>query len=131
MPPESLLLLVLFGVLLLLMLSRTRKQQREVQRIQESLPVGDHVMTPAGLFATVAALDDQTVVLETVPGQRSRWDRRAVARILDAASVPPPIAGMAGSDTDGGAGAYLEHGTEDDDGGPTSSGQDTAPPNRP
>jgi preprotein translocase subunit YajC len=113
--PFSLLFLAVGVYLLFLMFSRTRKQQREVQRTQAGLTPGAEVMTTAGMFATVVELDDQVVVLETAPGQRSRWDRRAVARILpDTTSSSLTSEDGAGDDeaeaeTDEGVGARLEH----------------------
>lgn len=99
MRPESLLLLFLMGGLLFLMFSRTRRQQREVQRTQAGLAPGAEIMTASGLFATVIEIQDQVVVLETAPGQRSRWDRRAVARIIPPTSPEPvgePVTGEDG-----------------------------------
>ena len=127
---ENWLLLVLLGGLLFLMFSRQRKQQREAQRTQSSITVGAGIMTTAGLYATVVAFDEQTVLLETAPGQRSRWDRRVVARLLDEASTPPPLGtGSAGDDLGEGAQARSEHdGTDDGDGDPAEPL--TAPPDR-
>lgn len=121
MRPENLLLLAMLGGLLLLMFSRTRKQQREMQQVQAGLTVGVEIMTTSGLYATVVALDDRTVLLETAPGQRSRWDRRAVVRVLDSTSALPPL----GSEP---AAANLEEGAED---GTASPSPPTAPPDRP
>jgi preprotein translocase subunit YajC len=133
--PENLLLLALMGGLLFFMFSRTRKQQREAQQIQAGLTVGAEVMTTAGLYAIVVALEDQIVTLETAPGQTSRWDRRAVARVLTATpAVDDEDDDEYDEDdeyqTDEGAGARLEHGTVE--GGTTgaSSGPETAPPDR-
>lgn len=117
---ESLLLLAMLGGLLFLMFSRTRKQQREMQQIQAGLTIGADVMTTAGLYATVVALDDQTVLLETAPGQRSRWDRRAVARVLDTTSALPPLGGAPAG----------PHGDDGDEPGSGSSGPPATPPDR-
>lgn len=132
MRPENLLLLAMLGGLLFLMFSRTRKQQREMQQIQAGLTVGAEVMTTAGLYATVVALDDQTVLLETAPGQRSRWDRRAVARILDTTSALPPLGGEpapAGL-AEGGGAPPGQPGDDDDEPGAGSSGPPVTPPDR-
>lgn len=101
MRPENLLLLILLGVLVFMMFSRTRRQQREAQQVQAGLAPGAEVMTGSGLFATVISVEDQVVVLETAPGQRSRWDRRAVARIIapvPAEPSPPEPRGTAEED---------------------------------
>jgi preprotein translocase subunit YajC len=130
--PENLLLLVMLGGLLFLMFSRTRKQQREMQQVQAGLTVGAEVMTTAGLYATVVALDDQTVLLETAPGQRSRWDRRAVARILDTTSAPPPLgSGAAAADLwEGGGASAGQHGDDGDESDAGPPGPPSTPPDR-
>jgi preprotein translocase subunit YajC len=138
--PENLLLLVLLGGLLLLMFNRTRKQQREAQQVQTDLVVGAQVMTTAGLYATVVELDDASVLLETSPGQHSRWDRRAVARILSPEEAAPAVAAAdsnsesdsadvgTGMDIGKGAGARGKPEGDGEDGPPSDPG--TAPPSR-
>jgi len=77
------LLILAIPVLLLWNLaSRARRQQREISSVQNVLEAGAEVMTGAGMFATVVSVDDERVVLETSPGQKSTWDRRAVVKIL-------------------------------------------------
>ncbi|RJK96794.1 preprotein translocase subunit YajC [Vallicoccus soli] len=87
------LLILVVGYLLLVRPARNR--QREMAQLQEQLVPGVEVMTTAGLYATVVALDETSVTLETGPGTTSRWDRRAVARVvtpLDAAPDAPAYA---------------------------------------
>ncbi len=76
-----LLLIIVFFFLFVIRPARTR--QREAAELQRRLTPGQQVMTSAGLFATVTAVEDDVVVLETAPGVTSRWARQAVARILD------------------------------------------------
>ncbi len=78
--------LLLFGLLLM---RRGARQRRNIASMQSSVVVGARVMTTSGLYATIVALDDTTATLETGPGQRSTWDRRAVARVLDGPSDGP------------------------------------------
>lgn len=87
MDPSIVLLVVSFGLLALLF-SRGRRQQREAAMVQAQLVPGAEVMTGSGLFATVVSVEDTAVVLATAPGQHSRWDRRAVARIMTPAPEP-------------------------------------------
>jgi preprotein translocase subunit YajC len=147
MQPQGLILLVLFGGLLFLMFHRTRRQQREARNLQTRLTAGSRIMTTAGLYATVVALDTSVVTLETAPGQQSRWDRRAVARIVTedgppgevsadevtAGAVEDVTADAAASGTEGVASAGERRGhatTPDDEPGTAASPQDTAPPDR-
>jgi preprotein translocase subunit YajC len=92
---ETAILLIAMAALLFVMYSRMRRQQRETELIQAGLVPGADIMTGSGLFATVVAVVDDVVVLETAPGSRSRWNRRAVARIV---SSPPGAADGATTD---------------------------------
>lgn len=82
MDPLSLLLLVGVAGLLLLQVSRVRRQQREVQAVQAGMTVGAEVLTAAGMVATVSALDESTVTLRSADGHETRWVRGAVVRVV-------------------------------------------------
>jgi len=75
-----LIFLVLAFYLLILRPARTR--QRAAQQIQQSLSPGQEVITTSGLYATVAAIEDEAVLLEIAPGVTCRFARPAVARII-------------------------------------------------
>jgi preprotein translocase subunit YajC len=74
-------------LLLLFLMSRTRRQQRELAQTQAEITVGSRVMTTSGLHAEVTALLDDQIELEIAPGVRTRWVRQAVARIEPPAGV--------------------------------------------
>lgn len=80
------LALPLIGLWLLIRGSQRRAQA--AADMAAGLRVGNDVVTTSGLYGTVAALDDQTVTLLVAPGVEVRYDRRAVARILDADPGP-------------------------------------------
>jgi preprotein translocase subunit YajC len=80
---DPLLLPLLFiAVLALPLILGSRRQKRamaEAQRLQNSLTVGDRVMTTSGLHATVVDTSDENDVgLEIAPGVRTTWLRAAV-----------------------------------------------------
>ena len=75
-------LILVVVVFYFLVVRRTQNQQREVRETQAALAPGQEIVTTAGLFATVSAVDDDVVVLEVAPGVRSRYARLAVARIV-------------------------------------------------
>ncbi|MCE0487769.1 preprotein translocase subunit YajC [Ornithinimicrobium sediminis] len=82
------ILLLLLPLLLLAFLFFTqRRRQRRIAQIQDELQVGDDVMTSAGLFGRISALDERIVHLEIAPGVVVRLDRRAVL-----ATEPPEVA---------------------------------------
>ena len=78
----NLLLLVLAAGLAFLVLTRGRQQRQSLRQTQDSLAPGMQVMTGSGLFARVVEVEPDVVVLETAPGQRSRWVRQAIVRIV-------------------------------------------------
>ncbi|GLY30559.1 preprotein translocase subunit YajC [Kineosporia sp. NBRC 101731] len=93
----ELIILAVPLLLLWLMVSRGRKQQRELVAQQESVTPGTRIMTTSGLFAEVVEVDADAVVLEIAPGVRTRWSKRAIGQIVTAADT----AGGAQDSTDG------------------------------
>lgn len=75
-------LLLLFGLLGLMMYFMSRRQRRAMQQQQElqnSLNVGDRVMTTSGLYGTITdTSDDATIDIEIAPGVETTWLRAAV-----------------------------------------------------
>ena len=80
----SLLLLALPLLLIWMVFSRTRRQQRILAAAQESIRPGLWAMTTSGLHGQViSAGDEPTVVLEIAPGVHTRWARQAIAEVFD------------------------------------------------
>ena len=78
---ELLPMLLLFGLLGAMMYFMSRRQRRaaqQQQQLQNSLAVGDRVMTTSGLYGTIVAVDDNTMDLEIAPGVETTWLRAAV-----------------------------------------------------
>jgi len=74
-----LLLFGLLGVMMYFMTRRQRKAQEQQQLLQNSLEVGDRVMTTSGLYGTVTDADDNaTISIEIAPGVETEWLRAAV-----------------------------------------------------
>ncbi|NHC46061.1 preprotein translocase subunit YajC [Motilibacter aurantiacus] len=80
---------VLIGLVFWLLLIRpAQARQRRLAQLQAELSPGARVVTTAGLYATVVAVDDDAVVLETSPGVTSRWARGAVGQVLPPDEAP-------------------------------------------
>jgi preprotein translocase subunit YajC len=73
----------------LLIIRPARMRTRQQTQLQNQLTPGQEIMTTAGLFATVAAVEDDAVVLEAAPGVRTRWAKAAVARIVTPKDAEP------------------------------------------
>jgi preprotein translocase subunit YajC len=75
---------VTFGLVWVLFILPQQRRIKEHKEIVSTLRVGDEVMTTAGLYGTVAALDDDIVTLEVAPGTNLRFARGAVGhRVTD------------------------------------------------
>ena len=66
----------------------SRRRTQDASKVSDSLRVGAEVMTTAGLFATVTALEDDRVELEIAPGVRVRYARAAIATVVEPLEGP-------------------------------------------
>ncbi|HQR80042.1 MAG TPA: preprotein translocase subunit YajC [Actinomycetota bacterium] len=84
---DLLLMLVIMAIglggLWLIMVRPVRQRQREAQAAQQAVREGAQVMTTAGIYGTVAWVDEHTVGLEVSDGVVVKYARAAVASILD------------------------------------------------
>ncbi len=81
-------LILIFVLFYFLVIRRGQRQQQQVRDVQRSLAVGQQVVTTAGLYATVMAVEDDVVVLEIAPGVHTRYARAAVARVVEPGPAP-------------------------------------------
>ena len=84
---SQLVFLLIMVALLVFMFSRTNKQRKAQQEMQNIVGAVAEVMTTSGMFGSVVEEDRDVVVVEIAPGLHTRWTRRAVARV-----VPAPAA---------------------------------------
>jgi preprotein translocase subunit YajC len=85
---SGLVLLLPFVVLFYFVAIRPgRKRMAAMQTVQREIGPGREVVTTAGLYGTVTAVDDAdgTVTLEIAPGVEARFARAAVMKVVDEA----------------------------------------------
>jgi preprotein translocase subunit YajC len=83
----ELLFPLLIVALLVPMFLNVRKQKRvlaDTQALQDSLKVGDEVVTTAGLYARVVLVEEDTIDLEVADGIITTWSRAVVREVLPA-----------------------------------------------
>ncbi len=88
---EILPLLFLGAVLIgfyLFIIRPAQRRQREAAAVVARLEVGQEVMTTAGIFGTLRAVDSETVLIEIAPGTAVKYAKVAIARIIDDTSDP-------------------------------------------
>jgi preprotein translocase subunit YajC len=84
---NALPMILMIGAAVVLMTFMSRKQKRSMQaqqNLQNSLHVGDRVMTTSGLYGTVVNTDDDASIdIEVAPGMTTTWLRAAVREKVD------------------------------------------------
>ena len=75
---------ILVAAFYLLFIRPARARTKALTQLQESLAPGAEVMTTSGMYATVASVESDAVVLEISPGVEIRFAKAAVARVLPA-----------------------------------------------
>lgn len=76
------LLILAILVPMFLGVRRQKKEMAKTAALQDSLSVADRVVTTAGLYGTIVALDDDTVELEVAPGVVTTWSRLVIREVL-------------------------------------------------
>jgi preprotein translocase subunit YajC len=93
--------LIFAAALILLAMFATRARRRQAQanrRYVEEIAVGTDVMTTAGLYGTVVALNgDGTAQLSIAPGVEVKW---ALLALRDLDSLPPDFVSEPDADAD-------------------------------
>ncbi len=90
-------LLPLVGLILifwLLLIRPAQKRQKQLHAIQDSLAIGDPVLTSSGIFGTVASIgEDDKVGLEVAPGVVITVARGAIVGVTkaDAEGAAEPV----------------------------------------
>src|SRR5262245_40960902 len=80
-------LLVIVGLLVFFVRAQRRRAAAH-DALVSSVEVGDEIVTTAGIFGTVASIDDETLELAIAPGVLIRIARGAVMRIVE---EPPAV----------------------------------------
>ncbi|HET6202296.1 MAG TPA: preprotein translocase subunit YajC [Planctomycetota bacterium] len=76
-------IVLIFLIFYMLVMRPERKRQRKRQELLKGIKKNDRVVTSGGLHGVVAALTDHTVVLKVDENVRLRFNRDAIAAIVD------------------------------------------------
>jgi len=79
---ESLIVIVLLlGLLWVFIALPARRRQQQHRAMQDSVALGDEIITAGGMHGTVRELGDEELRVEIAPGVVVTLDRRAVAAV--------------------------------------------------
>jgi preprotein translocase subunit YajC len=90
-------ILLLVGAFYLLILRPAKARQNQANAVLRQLSVGARIMTTAGLFGTVTALEDDEIELEIAPGVCVRYVKAAVAKVVEPGPAVEEPAGTSGA----------------------------------
>jgi preprotein translocase subunit YajC len=80
---------LIIGIFYFLILRPQQKRQKERQKLLEAVKKGDKVITAGGLHATVAGLDEKTVLLQVADNVKEKYERSAIATIIREGEATP------------------------------------------
>ena len=75
-------IVALFALMWLFLIRPQRRRQTQQLEMQDSLELGDEIITAGGLHAYVRRLDEDVLTVEIAPDTLVRLDRRAVAGVV-------------------------------------------------
>lgn len=85
----TLLPILLIGVVFYLLIMRpARNRQRKQAEMMSALTPGTRVMTTAGVYGTLVAIDDEDAEIEIAPGVVIRVVKAAIGKVIQ----PEPVA---------------------------------------
>lgn len=85
----TLLPILLIGVVFYLLIMRpARNRQRKQAEMMSSLAPGTRVMTTAGVYGTLVALDDEDAEIEIAPGVVIRVVKAAIGKVIEPEPAP-------------------------------------------
>lgn len=93
------LMIVVLIVLMVMQSTKQRKALKTLREMQDSLVVGDRVLTTSGLHATIVSVGEETLGLEIAPGVRTQWDRRVIREKFEAGTTPGAGSGTGSADS--------------------------------
>ena len=93
-----LLILLVFMAPMFLMQRKQKKQMDEIKQLQNSVTVGDRVMTTAGLHGDVRDVTENEVFLEIAPNVVTKWEKISVVKKIETSA--PELTESLEADTD-------------------------------
>ena len=72
------LILLMFVVMYFFMIRPQQKKQKEIQKMRESLKVGDRVVTSGGIYGKIKEVEDTAFIIEIADGVRVKVDKASI-----------------------------------------------------
>lgn len=76
-------LVLIIAVFYFVMIGPERKQRKKREAMLAAVKKGDKVVTTGGMFATVAAVNEDVLTLQAADDVRLRFSRQAIAQVIE------------------------------------------------
>lgn len=76
-------LVLVFAIFWFVMIGPERKNRKKREAMLAALQKGDKVMTSGGMYASVAAVQDDIVTLQVADGVRMRFNRASIQTVIE------------------------------------------------
>jgi preprotein translocase subunit YajC len=73
------MMIIIFGIIYMLIMRPQQKKQKQLQEMLRNLQKGDKVVTQAGIYGTIAAIDEKIIALQVDEKVRIKIGRWSVA----------------------------------------------------
>ena len=73
------MMIIIFAIIYLLIMRPQQKKQKQLQEMLRNLQKGDKVVTQAGIYGTIAAIDEKVISLQVDEKVRIKISRWSVA----------------------------------------------------
>lgn len=80
---------LIFGVFYFIVIMPAKKQQKKKEQMIANLKKGDRILTTGGIFATVASVEDHSLLVKVSENVKIRVAKNAVAGPVTGDGVPP------------------------------------------
>lgn len=102
-----LIVVMIIAFYFLIMRPQRKRQQQQVDMVKQLEP-GTRIVTTTGIYATVVAVGDRQIVLETAPGTRVTMLKQAVGRVVGQNEEDAELSSYRGTGALSGAGTAGE-----------------------
>src|SRR5690349_17276140 len=75
--------LLIIAVFYFVMIGPERKQRKKREAMLAAVKKGDKVLTTGGMYASVAAVNEDSITLQVADDVRLRFSRAAIAQVLE------------------------------------------------
>lgn len=75
------MLVVMFAIFYFLLIRPQQKKAKEHKQLIDSIKVGDQIVTAGGVHGKVAALQEDTVIVEVATGVKVKFNRSAIVSV--------------------------------------------------